>query len=308
MNLALTGVAVRFGAVQALRGVDLALAAGGVHALIGPNGAGKSTLLGVLLGLVRPNAGTLALDGKTYDLARAATPFSLRRRLGYLPEAVAFAEALSGRQVLRFFLRARGVPGARADALLERVGLAAAARRPVRGYSRGMRQRLGLAIALCAEPDLLVLDEPTGGLDQEGVALLWEVLQQARDAGRTVVLTTHDLTLVERRVTELVVMSDGAVIARGSATDLRARAALPSRLRLSFEHAEHAARCAAQLAERGVPGVTHAATEVTVAASGTELLAVAGAVHRDATGLSAARVEEPGLDDVYDALLAEVGA
>src|SRR5690606_20909685 len=135
----------------------------------------------------------------------SAVPNALRERLGYLPEAPALSENLTGRQVMRFFASARGVSSRRVEEVLERVGLAQAAGRSVGGYSRGMRQRLGLGVAILAEPDLLVLDEPTGGLDQQGLTLLWSVLAEWRERGRTVLVTTHDLALIERRADQLYV-------------------------------------------------------------------------------------------------------
>jgi len=227
MQLRVEQLTVRFGSVLALDGVSLQLAPGEVSVLAGPNGAGKSTLLAVLLGLVRPDQGRVVADGQVVANPSREAALSFRARLGYLPESVAFSDNLTGHQLLRFFARARGVDGTRIARMLDRVGLTAAAGRRVGGYSRGMRQRLGLAVALLSEPELLILDEPTGGLDQEGHAVLWDVLRAWRQAGRTVVLSTHELAAIERRADRVFVLVDGALRAAGTPEELRDESGLP---------------------------------------------------------------------------------
>ncbi len=229
------GVEVRFGALQVLDDVSVQLGAGRVMMLVGPNGAGKSTLMKVLLGLVRPDHAIFEVDGQ-----RTSIDNEWKRHIGYLPEAVAFSENLSGRQLLRFFARARGVTVGRVDETLERVGLAQAGRRKIRGYSRGMRQRLGLAVAILSTPDLLILDEPTVGLDQEGLSVLWSVIDEWRETGRMVLASSHDLALMERRVDEICVLRAGRVIAHGTTDDLRRIAQLPHRIWLETGEAADA--------------------------------------------------------------------
>lgn len=303
MKLALGDVAVRFGRVEALRGISLDLEPGKVHVLAGPNGAGKSTLLGVLLGLVTPTCGQLRVGDRRWDLSRQRTPFSVRERLGYLPEAVAFSEALSGRQVLSFFGRARGTK-ARVDAVLERVGLAQAARRAVRGYSRGMRQRLGLAVAILSEPELLVLDEPTGGLDQQGLSLLWELLSEWRKAGRSVVISTHDLALIERRADEISVLREGRRIARGSPAELRAQVQLPVVLHFEVDEARHSAAIAARVREQLVEARVQAADRVVhIHTRADDIVGVVGLLNGQLQHIRATRIDQPGLDEVYEHLL-----
>jgi len=231
MELRIEGVVVSFGAVRALRGVDLALRAGEVSVLVGPNGAGKSTLMSVLLGLVRPDAGRVVADAQVIADPSSAAILPFRERLGYMAESAAFSENLTGRQVLRFFAHARAVPTSRVDTVLERIGLSHAASRSVGGYSRGMRQRLGLGVAILHEPDLLILDEPTGGLDQPGLALLWEVLAEWRAKGKVVLLSTHELALIERRADRLFVLADGKLLASGTPSELRATSTLERTLR-----------------------------------------------------------------------------
>src|SRR5574340_875785 len=156
----------RYGEVQAVDGVDLRVEAGQVFGLIGHNGAGKSTLFKMMLGLLPASAGDIRIDGQSVTGPGFR---AVRRRLGYLPENVVFYDNLSGLETLAFFARLKGVNRAECGPLLERVGLSAAADRRVKGYSKGMRQRLGFAQSLLGKPRLLFLDEPTTGLDPEGI-------------------------------------------------------------------------------------------------------------------------------------------
>ena len=221
-------ISVRFRDQPILDTVNIELESGGVMMLVGPNGAGKSTLFKALLGLVRADSGFVEVDGE-----RTPINNEWKQRIGYLPEAVAFSENLTGQQVMRFFARARGVQKQRVEDVLERVGLAAASRRTVRGYSRGMRQRLGLGISILSKPDLLILDEPTAGLDQEGLGVLWSIIEQRQSNGRMTLASTHDLVLMERHVNTICVLRAGRVLAQGTAEDLRNAAALPHRVWLS---------------------------------------------------------------------------
>jgi Cu-processing system ATP-binding protein len=306
VKLSLEHVSVRFGQVLAADDVSLQVEPGTTNVLVGPNGAGKSTLLGVLLGLVRPSTGKLTVDGVSTDLSRRTTPFRVRRRLGYLPESVAFSESLTGRQVLRFFARARGVPGKRVDQALERVGLDKAGRRAVRGYSRGMRQRLGLAIATLADSELLVLDEPTGGLDQQGLSLLWELLDEWRAQGRIALLSSHDLTLIERSSDKIVVMNAGRVLAEGTPVQLRELVDLPVTVRFVLDDAAMASSLAARLRESFNPeGIVHQGLDVAAVVRQAQLLPVMRTVNGELPHVVTTRVEEPGLDQVYERLLRE---
>lgn len=272
---------LRFSAVNALNGASLHVEPGRVSVLVGPNGAGKSTMMGVLLGLLRPDRGHVRVDGHPVVSPGALATLGFRARVGYLPEAVAFAPSLTGREVLRFFADARGVGRERIPLVLTQVGLAHAADRAVAGYSRGMRQRLGLGVAVLHTPELLVLDEPTGGLDQEGLAVLWEVLDAWREAGRAVLLTTHELALIERHADHLCVMKQGRVIAEGPPATLRRQVDLPVRVYTTDEDGP---------------------AQEDVAAS--DLLHRLRAIAADAR-VRELRVQEPGLDDVTRRILEE---
>lgn len=294
------GLTVRFGEVCALDDVRLELSSGHATMLVGPNGAGKSTLIKVLLGLVRPDVGVFEADG-----ARIAIDRQWKERVGYLPEAVAFSENLSGRQLLRFFARARGVERGRVDDVLERIGLAHARSRAIRGYSRGMRQRLGLGVAILSSPDLLVLDEPTAGLDQEGLGVLWSVIEEWRAAGRMVVASTHDLALMERRVDDICVLRAGRVLAHGTADALRRSAHLPHRVRFEVEGAPEARvelLCAA-MSKWGKGRIERSRHRILVEVGPEEILELMQIQAGFPGVVQGLRVEEPTLDVVYDKLL-----
>jgi ABC-2 type transport system ATP-binding protein len=195
---------------RALDGVDLEVRQGEVLGLIGPNGAGKTTLLTCLLGLLRPDRGTISIAGQSPD------DLAVRARTGYLPERLGFDRELTGRQFLGQHARLAGLPRAGVAAAVEqgaaRVDMAGQAlKRPLRTYSRGMLQRIGLAQAMLGTPDLLFLDEPASGLDPNGVALVREVILAERERGATVVLNSHQLPEVERICDRVAFIARGRV-------------------------------------------------------------------------------------------------
>jgi Cu-processing system ATP-binding protein len=299
-SLEARGVFVKLGQVQALDDVHIALAGGQVTMLAGPNGAGKSTFMKVLLGLVRPDFGAFAADGEA-----VAIDNEWKRRIGYLPEAVAFSDNLTGRQVLTFFARARGVNKSRVGSVLEQVGLGDAQRRAVRGYSRGMRQRLGLGVAILANPELLILDEPTAGLDQEGLSVLWGVLDEWRTAGRMVLISTHDLALTERRVDDICVLRAGRVLAQGTTDDLRRAAQLAHRVLFDVaddDDPKVALLCDA-MTKWGKGSVERAPGRLIVEVSPDSILEVMEIQSGFPETVRSLRVEEPTLDLIYEKLL-----
>jgi Cu-processing system ATP-binding protein len=253
----------------------------------------------VLLGLVRPDAGVFEVDGVPVSIDKA-----WKRRIGYLPEAVAFSDNLSGQQLLRFFARARGVGRDRVDTVLEQVGLEHARKRAVRGYSRGMRQRLGLGVAILASPELLILDEPTAGLDQEGLSVLWRVLEEWRSVGRLALVSTHDLALTERRVDDICVLRQGRVLVQGTAHDLRRKAGLPHRVWLDIDEASpEGRRLQEAITAWGLGSVELAGEQLRVEVSQSELLELMRIQSGFPKAVRGLRVEEPTLDMVYEKLL-----
>ncbi len=220
------GVARRFGKVRALDGVSLSVSAGERVALLGHNGAGKSTMFRLVLGFIRPDAGSLLVDGA------APGTMAARSRCAFLPENVSFPKSLTGRELILFYASLKGVPKAEALEALDRVGLSDAMDRAAGGYSKGMRQRLGLAQALIGSPRLLLLDEPTTGLDPLSRRDFYALLDEAARAGAAVLLSSHSLGELESRVDRVVILRQGKVIADASLAELQAETALPIRLRV----------------------------------------------------------------------------
>ncbi|MFE0401732.1 ATP-binding cassette domain-containing protein [Streptomyces nigra] len=214
------GLRKRFGEVEALRGLDLAIAPGAVCGLLGPNGAGKTTAVRLLTTLLRPDAGSARIAG--HDLLR--DPAAVRRHIGVTGQDASVDGDLTGRQNLRLFAqlhRVRG-PAERADELLDRFGLTEAADRPVSGYSGGMRRRLDLAASLVRRPDVLFLDEPTTGLDPASRGRIREVVRELAAAGTAVLLTTQYLEEADQLADDIALMDRGRVAQTGSPAQLKA--------------------------------------------------------------------------------------
>ncbi|AWB06925.1 ABC transporter ATP-binding protein (plasmid) [Azospirillum humicireducens] len=226
------GVTKRYGETEAVRGVDLTLAPGECVAMVGHNGAGKSSLIKLMLGLTTPTEGSIRVLGG--DPASAGCS-PIRRRIGFLPENVAFHPTMTGRETLDFYARLKGAPRRDNDALFDKVGLEPAAiKRRVSTYSKGMRQRLALAQALLGGPKLLFLDEPTTGLDPALRQSFYAIVAELRDRGTTVLLCSHALTELEGQADRVVVMNRGRKVADGSLATLRSLAQLPVRIRLTL--------------------------------------------------------------------------
>jgi Cu-processing system ATP-binding protein len=298
-SLEIRDVSVNFAGNHALDAVSLAMNAGEITLVAGPNGAGKSTLIRVLLGLVVPQHGSLLRDGKP-----AQIDSTYKEALGYLPEAVAFAETLSGRDLLRFYVRARNSTMAHAEEWLARVGLASAAKRPIRTYSRGMRQRLGLAVACLTQPDFLILDEPTGGLDQDGLRVLWEILAQFRQAGKIVLVASHDLAAFESRVDRVCLLRKGQKLADDRPDALRSGVDLPVRVRMTLHDVSKTQALVVQsLVERLGAGFSPEiiADVLSFDVRQAEINKILSLPPIVSQALAQTRFIEPGLDRVYDA-------
>lgn len=206
-----------YGSVHALDGLTLSIPRGGVYGVLGPNGAGKSTLFRTLLGLIRPTSGeALVMGGKIGDVAAS-------RRMGSMIETPRFPPYMTARQVLTWLSSAHGLKAdkARVARWLERVGLAEAADRKVRGFSVGMLQRLGVAIALITEPELVILDEPTSGMDPPGIQEMRALIRSLADKdGITVILASHQLLEVQRVCDRVAIMNKGRLVREGAVSEL----------------------------------------------------------------------------------------
>ena len=210
-----TGLRKRYGSVAALDGLDLVVHEGHVVGLLGPNGAGKTTALRILVGLVRADAGTVTIAGE-----RVGRTWVAGERVGAMVATPVFYPHLSGVENLRVSAAAWGWPRVRADSriaeALDLVDLGAAGRRAAKGYSTGMRQRLGIALALLADPPTLILDEPANGLDPAGIVEIRDLLLALAGGGRTILVSSHQLTEVEKTCDEVTIVDHGRIVATGS--------------------------------------------------------------------------------------------
>lgn len=213
-----TGLTRRFGALTALDEVTLELPPGGIVGLVGPNGSGKSTLIRTLLGLIRPTAGGATVLGHPIS-----KPKTYASGVGTMIESPAFIANLSARANLTSLAHLHGTPTHRVDEVLVQVGLLGRDREPVRRFSLGMKQRLGIAAALITDPDLLILDEPTNGLDPAGIVEIRELLRALARDGRTVIVSSHLLSELEAICDHLVIIRFGKLLFAGPMSEMLKR-------------------------------------------------------------------------------------
>ncbi|WP_424004347.1 ATP-binding cassette domain-containing protein [Haloarcula salina] len=292
-------VSKSYGDVRALDGLSLSVDRGTTLGVFGTNGAGKTTLFKLLVGLNRPDSGTVTVAG-----ADPTDGTTVRQRVRYLPEHAGFPPSLTGREILRFHARMRSVPGDRRERHVERilhtVGLADAADRRVGGYSNGMNRRLGLGTALIGEPAVLILDEPTAGLDPDGIRAFHDVVASlAAKTDVTIVFSSHALGEIQRLCEEAVIVADGRVAASGPVEDLRRAAADEVTVSLSFGSEADADGAAAALRDHvGALAVDRAGVDVTATAEPSaayDLLTAVG----DAYDIDRFEVREPGLEAAF---------
>lgn len=246
--IALHAVSKIYGSETVVSNVELNIRAGECVVLVGHNGAGKTTLMKLMLGLTRPSKGAVEVLGENPAFSAAV---ALRTALGYLPESVAFYDAMTGSEVLAFYASLKQVRVQECETLLKLVGLDDAAGRRVATYSKGMRQRLGLAQAMLGNPQLLFLDEPTTGLDPLLRQHFYGLIDDLHKEGATSVISSHALSEVEARADRFVIMRKGVVVACGTLDELYQLAALPVSLKIRV-----AAGQASVVAERLGSGVT----------------------------------------------------
>ncbi|REC53931.1 ABC transporter ATP-binding protein [Rhodosalinus sediminis] len=287
-HLILSRLTKTFGRETALDDVSLSVAPGERVALLGHNGAGKSTLMKIVLGLIPADAGRVEVLGAPPGSPQA------RAQVAYLPENAAFHPALTGEEQMGLYLRLRGQSPRDARPLLDRVGLGSAATRRIGTYSKGMRQRVGLAQALIGRPRLLILDEPTSGLDPVSRREFYAILDDLAADGAAILLSSHALTEVEARTDRIAILSRGVVVADDTLAGLRRNAALPTRMQIAARPGA-ADEVAEALQAGGRNGVT-----VDLVCAADEKLDRLGRIAALGPLVEDVEILPPSLKDIYD--------
>jgi ABC-2 type transport system ATP-binding protein len=284
---------------RAVDGIDLAVAPGEIYGFLGPNGAGKSTTVHMLTTLLPPTAGTARVAG--YDVVRQGP--EVRAAIGAALQEAALDPLLTGREHLRLQASLQALPRetrkARADELLQRVGLSDAADRKVRGYSGGMKRRLDLAMALVHSPRILFLDEPTTGLDIQSRTALWEeVSRLARDDGVTVFLTTQYLEEADVLADRVGIIDHGHIVAEGTPAELKATVGRPTVEAVPADPAERD-RAATILARFGEPCTSEDGVAVRLSTGEADLAEIVRALDAEQLKVEHLQLHQPSLDDVF---------
>ena len=287
MVLETSDLTKRYGRILAVHELHLRVRKGEVYGFLGPNGAGKTTTLRMLLGLIRPTGGSISILGATPGSPQALA------RIGALVEGFGFYPYLSGRRNLEVLARYAGVPKERVDAVLEQVALTARAGDRFKGYSLGMKQRLGVAAALLKDPALLILDEPTNGLDPEGMADMRSLIRRLGQGDRSVVLSSHLLGEVQQICDRVGVIQQGRLVAEGTVAELRGQAGLLIRATPLDKAQEVLGTMEGVGPAETADGVLRLATDPTLAAEINRRLVQAG------VAVSELRLEERSLEEVF---------
>jgi ABC-2 type transport system ATP-binding protein len=295
----LTNVTKEFGDVTALQDVSFAVEEGEVFGFLGPNGAGKSTTINILLDFVRPTQGYVEVLGQDVQ----QQPRRVRQRTGVLPEGYDVYDRLTARQHVEFINESKRVEDD-PDELLDRVGLTDAADRQAGGFSKGMKQRLVLAMALVGEPDLLILDEPSTGLDPNGARMMREVVREERDRGATVFFSSHILGQVEAVCDKVGILNDGEMIAVDSVESLRSAADLSATLEVTTDGLTDGAADSVRALD-GVAAVDVNGDALSVKVDDAQKTAVLGALEDDGVEVVDFATEEASLEDLFAAYTTE---
>ncbi len=289
--VATTGLTRRFGQITALDRLTVELPPAGVIGLVGPNGSGKSTLIRILLGLIRPMAGSASVLGSPIS-----SPTSYASRVGALIESPAFIPGLSARANLVSLAQLRRLPLERVDAVLAQVGLVGRDREPVKRFSLGMKQRLGIAAALLPDPELLILDEPTNGLDPAGIVEIRELLRELGRNGRTIIVSSHQLSEIEAVCDHLVIIRFGELIFCGPMAEVMK--GTREHIDIAAEHAADMARLEAALVAGGW-AVTAIDVGLRVAAGATRAADLNRAAAAAGITLSRLVVAQDSLEEIF---------
>jgi Cu-processing system ATP-binding protein len=291
----LFNITKKFGEILAVDSVSLKIREGEMLGLVGPNGSGKSTLLRMLLGISRPTSGRLLVNSE--ELTERGWK-ELRRNIGYMPERVSFYDNLTGRETYSLFARVKGGDPGRAPEMLKKVGLENAVDRKVGGYSKGMRQRLNLAQALSNDPAILVLDEPSAGLDPVGTREFYGIVDDIRTRKKlTVILSSHVLAEIENRIDRVAVMKNGSLKAVGSLEELYTSLNLPLKISLSVNGAGE--MLAEVLRTAGAVDVVYKTGSIVADIPRMDKIKILSVLMEQKEGVKDLSIREPNLEEVF---------
>jgi ABC-2 type transport system ATP-binding protein len=288
-QIIVSGLTKQYKKVRAVDNLSFTVEPGRVTGFLGPNGAGKTTTLRMVLNLVTPTAGTATIGGQRY--ADLSDPM---RAVGAILEASAAHKGRTGRNHLRVICAAAGLPDSRADEVLDLVGLAPAAKRKFKGYSLGMRQRLGIAAAMLGDPKVLILDEPANGLDPEGIRWMRGLLRRLAGEGRTVLVSSHLLSEMELLADDVVIIAAGRLVRQGPVNEVVGSMSTDARVRVRTPGAE---ALGAELKQAGATVTTGADGSLFV--TGVEAPMVGAAALRAGVELHELVTERPDLEHVF---------
>lgn len=287
-QIVVSGLTKQYRRVRAVDNLSFTVEPGRVTGFLGPNGAGKTTTLRMLLNLVTPTAGSATVGGRRYvDL-----PHPLRE-VGAVLEASSAHKGRTGRNHLRIICAATGLPASRADQALATVGLAPAAKRKFKGYSLGMRQRLGIAAALLGDPKVLVLDEPANGLDPEGIRWMRDLLRKLAGEGRTILVSSHLLAEMQLLADDIVIIAAGRLVTQGPVSQVVDGMAHTSQVRVRTPHAEKLT------AELGTAAEVRSGSDGALLVTGVDAPTVGAAALRAGAELHELTTEKPDLERVF---------
>lgn len=287
-----------YGRFVAVKDVSYQIPRGEIFALLGHNGAGKSTLIKMILGLVKPSSGQIIIDGHICW----EKPNEIRMKLGYLPERMNFYDNLTAWETICFFAQLKGLPEARCHEVLEQVGLKDAKYKRVGAFSKGMQQRLGLAQAIIHRPQLLILDEPTTGLDPMGILELKKMLRSWNEGGTTIFFSSHNLGDVQELAHRVAIMYRGEMVALGTLAELRTRLHLKVKMRLQLAH-EYPYPWLMQLANKGLGPMDVGEDQLMITCELEEKGKVLEKILAAGVHISDLQIDEPGLEVIYQEVM-----
>ncbi|WP_222915463.1 ABC transporter ATP-binding protein [Natrinema sp. SYSU A 869] len=294
--ITISNVTKRYGNELALDGLDLTVESGEIYGFLGPNGAGKSTTINLVLDFIRPSRGEV----RVFDLDARSDSIEIRNRTGILPEGAELYDRLTGRQHVEFAIESKEADDD-PDDLLERVGISDAAEKKAGGYSKGMAQRLMLATALVGKPDLLILDEPSTGLDPNGAREMREIIREEKARGATIFFSSHVLGQVEAVCDRVGILRDGHLIAEDTVDGLRDSMPTQTRLRITLDHIPDNSSAALEAIESvdGVSSVTPEGRTLVVACEDRAKTAVLRRIEDHDASVEDFKTDESSLEDLF---------